>query len=387
VFAIFAASIGGTGNNAYAAGTTFNPLSTNAPDGQNATFGVLAQGNLTLGSSHNQSAMAAFGNFQNTHNNNGNTRMGSEPIPTIDGVATRLLAQKFTGGNGQFEVTRDFVKLGDTSNLKLTQTGPGQVQINGSNGNANEITVNELQNAKLTDFKATKSPVNGYFTGLKDKITSTNACLAGMYNLSEVNKVSYTNGSVSGVANGKVNYFNWSDISNVTIWSEGYSGLSESSPLVVRVPNGTTTINDPLQFLDGHTDTAPYVLWDLSQVTGTVTLNNFRGGAIYAPNADLIFNMNSSINTQVLGKNIVFNAAYDGQEVHQLNFGVKLPCGQSTPTVTPVSAPLSLTKQVDGATAGSTFNQKFSFTLSQQSGDISAVTLPSATTAKNDANG
>jgi hypothetical protein len=53
----------------------------------------------------------------------------------------------------------------------------------------------------------------------------------------------------------------------------------------------------------------------------------------------------------------------------------------------PVSVGLSLTKQVDGKKPGQTYNQKFSFTLSQQSGDATAVTLPSATTAKNDVNG
>ena len=104
---------GGSVGEASAASTTFNPFVTNAPDGQTATFGVLAQGNLVLNNSHNQSAMAAFGTFTKAHQNNGNARMGSEAVPTIDGVPLRLLAQKFAGGNGLFEVTQDYVKFGD----------------------------------------------------------------------------------------------------------------------------------------------------------------------------------------------------------------------------------------------------------------------------------
>jgi hypothetical protein len=213
-----------------------------------------------------------------------------------------------------------------------------------------------------------------------------------MYNLPEVNQVtyasSYGNGSIQGFANGKVNYLNWSNsvsgsISNIT--------PSPNSPLVVRVPSGTTTINDPFAgFLNGKSDPSgpsTSVLWDLSQVTGTVTFNNFQGGAIYAPNANLALNIQFSVNSQILGKDITVTSSSDGEEVHQLNFLPNLPCGQTAPTITPVTGALSLTKQVDGATASSAYANKFSFTLSQQSGDTTGVTLPSPATVTNDANG
>ena len=110
-----------------AATSYFNPLATNAPDGLTATFGVLAQGNMSLGNGHNQSALAVLGDFSLPVQGNGNARMGSEAVPTIDGAATRLLAQKFTDGGGTFDVTNDFIKFGSTSNLDLVSSGPAKV--------------------------------------------------------------------------------------------------------------------------------------------------------------------------------------------------------------------------------------------------------------------
>ncbi|MCI1834523.1 MAG: hypothetical protein LKI78_06820 [Bifidobacterium tibiigranuli] len=347
----------------------------------------MAQGNLVLNNSHNQSAMAAFGTFTNAHqNNNGNARMGSEAVPTIDGVPLRLLAQKFAGGNGLFEVTQDYVKFGDISNLKLVATGPGAVQINNSSGNANRINVNQLQNAQLSDFSTKQSPVSGYFTKLSTNIAATNQCLAGMYSLPEANQVtyasSYGNGSIQGFTNGKVNYLNWS---NSVSGSIGNITPSPNSPLVVRVPSGTTTINDPFAgVLNGKSDPSgpsTSVLWDLSQVTGTVTFNNFQGGAIYAPNANLALNIQFSVNSQILGKDITVTSSSDGEEVHQLNFLPNLPCGQTTPTTTPATQSLSLAKTVDGKTP--TSSQQFNFALTRQLAPSGAAAFTSKTVSNN----
>ncbi|MCH3975879.1 MAG: hypothetical protein LKF49_09160 [Bifidobacterium tibiigranuli] len=359
----------------------------------------MAQGNLVLNNSHNQSAMAAFGTFTNAHQNNGNARMGSEAVPTIDGVPLRLLAQKFAGGNGLFEVTQDYVKFGDISNLKLVNASPGAVQINNYSGNVNRINVNQLQNAQLSDFSTKQSPVSGYFTKLNSNITATNQCLAGMYSLPEANQVtyasSYGNGSIQGFTNGKVNYLNWSNnISGTPIYSilsptgtnlaNNNGAPSTNSPLVIKVPSGTTTINDPLDFLNGKSDTpgqSTSVLWDLSQVTGTVTFNNFQGGAIYAPNANLALNIQFSVNSQILGKDITVTSSSDGEEVHQLNFLPNLPCGQTTPTTNPATQSLSLAKTVDGKTP--TSSQQFNFALTRQSAPSGAAAFTSKTVSNN----
>ena len=45
---------------------TFNPFVTNAPDGQDATYGILTKGDLELQNGHNESMMAVLGGFSNT---------------------------------------------------------------------------------------------------------------------------------------------------------------------------------------------------------------------------------------------------------------------------------------------------------------------------------
>ena len=58
------------------------------------------------------------------------------------------------------------------------------------------------------------------------------------------------------------------------------------NPLIIRVPAGTTTVNAAR--VDPQGTYSPYIFWDLSEITGSVTVNAAQSridGSIYAPNA------------------------------------------------------------------------------------------------------
>lgn len=217
------------------------------------------------------------------------------------------------------------------------------MQVKGSPQGTDTIAVSNLQGATLEDFVAEKN-VNEFFTQLDANIDAANQCLSGMYELEgEVNKLTVENGSIQGIEAGTVNYVDYADIEGLTVWSGQYSPEpSADAPLVVKVPNGTTSIADPFQFLDGKgspTGPAAYVLWDLSEVTNPVSISTFRGGGIYAPSAVLTVNMTNSINTQIIANNAVFNASSPGDEIHQINFLGELPCGETPPAPQPTTDP------------------------------------------------
>nr|NLD40944.1 VaFE repeat-containing surface-anchored protein [Actinomycetales bacterium] len=333
------------------AGKTFNPFVANAPDGQTATFGVLARGDLVLRNGHNQSTFAAFGEFSNTHPATGSGKMFSEAVPLIDGTETRLLAGKFTDksdDSSHMDITDHFVKFSDVSNLDLVQTSPAKVQVGSST-----LAVNNLQNGSLADITA-KNAVPSYFSGLDAKVDATNKCLAGMY--ADANKLKYDNDI--GFKSGVVNYFDYADIAGQTLWANYRpAGHAADSPIVIKVAKTDgISIEDPMQFLDGDSKLTAFVLWDLSEVTGAVTFEKFYGGAVYAPNADLTFNMNASINTQIIGKNTEFFeiAQWPGQihEIHQINFAGILPCvttADPDPEPEPKDPKIGTTAKVDGS--------------------------------------
>ena len=320
-------SLAGLASTVYAAPPTFSPMEVNAPDGHSSEqFGVVSQGDVVLANGHNQSSFAAFGNFEVTESGNDNAHMHGEVVPTIDGKLTRLLATQFVG-RGDFNMTEDHARLTDTSNLSLLSSGPLKVE----NAQSGTLQIAQQQGGQISDLQASKSSVSEYFTGLSGKVQSTNQCLAGMYDLDEVNQV---DGELESWASDKPNWVDLSDMTG-TMWAQHVENISSSSPLVIKVPAGATTIDDPFQGLQGQeqeSGRAAYVLWDLSAVTGSVTFTKFYGaGGVYAPNANVTINMDTNLNGQIFAKDITLNAAFPGNEVHQINFKGELPCGQEEP--------------------------------------------------------
>ncbi|KQM83150.1 hypothetical protein ASE68_07830 [Agromyces sp. Leaf222] len=117
------------------------------------------------------------------------------------------------------------------------------------------------------------------------------------------------------------NVLQYADIEGAKLlqFSDGTPG--PLNPLVIHVDPGTTTILAPA--IDPEGTYSPYVVWDLSQVTGPVSIStDGRGdGSIYAPDADL------TITAQPWDGQIIANdVTIAGGEVHSYMFAGALPC-------------------------------------------------------------
>ncbi|ANJ26656.1 collagen-binding domain-containing protein [Agromyces aureus] len=117
------------------------------------------------------------------------------------------------------------------------------------------------------------------------------------------------------------NVLEYADIAGATLlqFSDGVPG--PLNPLVIHVEPGTTSILPPA--IDPEGTYSPYTVWDLSEVTGPVSIGTGgRGdGSIYAPDADL------TITAQPWDGQIIANdVTILGGEVHSFLFAGALPC-------------------------------------------------------------
>ncbi|MFB7892111.1 collagen-binding domain-containing protein [Microbacterium sp. NPDC056044] len=110
-----------------------------------------------------------------------------------------------------------------------------------------------------------------------------------------------------------------------------------SNPLVIRVPAGTTEVIGARADPQGvH---SPYIVWDLSQLTGDVTVAAGQAridGSIYAPNASVTVNA-APLDGQVIGQNVIIQ----GGEVHSFLFSAEISCNDASGTFV-------VRKQVEG---------------------------------------
>lgn len=125
-------------------------------------------------------------------------------------------------------------------------------------------------------------------------------------------------------------------------------------PLIIHVEPGTTSIVPPA--IDPEGTYSPYVMWDLSEVTGPIDIStDGRGdGSIYAPNADLTIRA-QPWDGQVIANSVVIL----GGEVHSFLFNGALPCDAPVGVGT-----FSVSKSVDGVAAadlapGTTFSVRY----------------------------
>jgi len=95
-----------------------------------------------------------------------------------------------------------------------------------------------------------------------------------------------------------------------------------SNPLVIRVPAGTTNVVGARA--DPQGAFSPYIVWDLSELTGDVTVTAAEGridGSIYAPDASVTVDA-APLDGQVIGRNVTLK----GGEVHSFLFSSEIPC-------------------------------------------------------------
>lgn len=126
-----------------------------------------------------------------------------------------------------------------------------------------------------------------------------------------------------------------------------------SNPLVIRVPAGTTDVVGARADPQGvH---SPYIVWDLSQLTGDVTVTAAEGridGSIYAPDASVTVNA-APLDGQVIGQNVILQ----GGEVHSFLFSGEISCAADSGT-------FAVRKQLSGIDAadlpdGATFTVNY----------------------------
>lgn len=138
------------------------------------------------------------------------------------------------------------------------------------------------------------------------------------------------------------NVLEYADIagSRLLQFSDGTPG--PLNPLVIHVDPGTTAIQAPA--IDPEGTYSPYVVWDLSQVTGSVSISaDGRGdGSIYAPDANL------TISAQPWDGQVVANdVTIEGGEVHSYLFAGALPCDSPSDAGT-----FSVAKALSGVAPG-----------------------------------
>lgn len=150
------------------------------------------------------------------------------------------------------------------------------------------------------------------------------------------------------------NVLQYADIEGTRLlqFSDGTPG--PLNPLVIHVEPGTATIQAPA--IDPEGTYSPYIVWNLSQVTGQVAIStDGRGdGSIYAPDADLTITA-QPWDGQIIGNNVTI----EGGEVHSYLFAGALPCDAPEETGTfSVAKALSGVSPVDLA-AGTVFRVRY----------------------------
>lgn len=128
---------------------------------------------------------------------------------------------------------------------------------------------------------------------------------------------------------------------NLLQFSPGSAVPGQQNPLIIRVPEGTTEVQGLR--IDPQGQYSPYMLWDLSAVTGDVTVDRPGervDGSIYAPFADVTVNA-APLDGQVIGRDVTLQ----GGEVHSFLFASTVPCGEPRGT-------FEVSKELDGIAAG-----------------------------------
>ena len=140
-----------------------------------------------------------------------------------------------------------------------------------------------------------------------------------------------------------------------------------TNPLIIRVPAGTTEVIGTRS--DPQGAYSPYIFWDLSELTGDVTVTAAEGrmdGSVYAPEAAVTINA-APLDGQVLGRDVTLL----GGEVHSFLFAGEITCDADHGT-------FAVRKELDGIDAsdlpdGTTFT--VNFTATEPDGVITTGTL------------
>ncbi|MEU2198578.1 DUF5979 domain-containing protein [Isoptericola sp. NPDC019482] len=197
----------------------------------------------------------------------------------------------------------------------------------------------------------TQDVVAGYVQANQDATTEESAeCLAAMADPDghDANHVTVAEDAgdrkvLSPLAADRPNVVAYEDVAGASLlqFSAGSPTPGQANPLIIRVPAGTTDVHGLR--VDPQGQYSPYILWDLSAVTGDVTVENTGGridGSIFAPFANVTVDA-APLDGQVIGQDVTLL----GGEVHSFLFASTIPCGEPRGT-------FEVDKELDGIAAG-----------------------------------
>ncbi|HWD61267.1 MAG TPA: DUF5979 domain-containing protein [Humibacter sp.] len=394
---------------AHAATTTqVNPLTVNGG------FTVYATQNASLGNSEFEGSLAVGGQltmtqgagYQFAHVIAGT---GAYNLPTVDGDPTRLLIGSYSSAAsnvGQIEVTSNGAtqpsQIGD---FKVVQRGAPFTTVQRASWVRYGLSANPngppLVDAESQPYSATTttppatSDGNGsiytYVTGADTQgvvasyveaneqanADQVEQCMANIADpttdLGHQVTVSQNLGDrvvLGPLASDQPNILDYSLVAGASLlqFSDGTPG--PNNPLIIRVPAGTTNIHGIS--IDPEGTYAPYVVWDLSQLSGAVSLTTSgRGdGSVFAPGVDLTISA-QPWDGQVYAHSYTMN----GGEVHSYMFAGTIPCTTADDTGT-----FTVSKALDGVDSsglapGTTFTVDYDATLPDGTQENGTLTL------------
>ncbi|GAA5195831.1 DUF5979 domain-containing protein [Microbacterium jejuense] len=315
---------------------------------------------------------------------------GDYDLPTVDGDPTRFLVGSYsTGSTGILAITSagttDPALFGD---LKMVQrNGPWQpfaradwIRLNQNPSNPDQTP---LIDATHQQYPASATPPSGSTGG--GSIYTANTSSTAVADYVEANRdatweqatacfadiADPTTGmgypvTVAEHAGDRVvvgplsadqpNILDYTDLAGATLiqFSTGSPTPGLANPLVIRVPAGTTTVTGAR--IDPQGQYSPYVVWDLSQLSGDVdvTAGQTRmDGSIYAPDASVTVTA-APLDGQVIGQDVTIK----GGEVHSYLFSSNIPCDDAGTGTFTIRKELSGIDESD-LPAGTTFTVNY----------------------------
>jgi choice-of-anchor A domain-containing protein len=359
--------------------TCADPMAASTPVGSAAGFTIYTTGDATFANGEIEGSIAVGGTaaFGNPGDGYGDYAVrwqaagnGDYTVPTIDGDSTRMLLNRFDTASGR--VPHLITQKEDPSYpavAKLVNVDQGFVfERFGADGTAYKAQGSTNQSPQIqSETNLWSKP--GHQFAAEGSFTDYFAADAGVPALSAVGD--WRTPSISGDQNQTVIALDGSGANRIEYEAVSQAeqfrmeNWSESSPLVVHVSasdvrDGTLIL--PSYMSEGGSpegQAISYLLWDLSEITGAVSIDTRNGpirGSIYAPNADITVPQRQ-LEGQVVARS--FADLAQGQEIHTNLFGGTL-CSSSPET--PSVGGFSLSKALLGA-APSAFPDGTRFTV------------------------
>ncbi|GAA2978169.1 choice-of-anchor A domain-containing protein [Microbacterium terrae] len=367
---------------------SFNPFSMNGGFTVYAREDALLQNQETEGSiavGGTSTVQGSSGQYTIIHVSAGT---GDYDLPTVDGDPTRYLVGSHSADStGILAVTS-----AGTSNTALwgdvkmvERDGPWQAFARADwirlNENPSNVDQTPLIDATHQTYPASATPPSGSdgqnsvytantgATAVADYVEANaeasyddaSDCLDGLSDVGYPVGVAQDAGSrvvLEPLSADRPNIVDYADIAGTALiqYSPGPTP-GVANPLIIRVPAGTTEVIGARS--DPQGAYSPYIFWDLSALTGDVTVTAAEGrmdGSVYAPEAAVTINA-APLDGQVLGRDVTLL----GGEVHSFLFAGEITCDADSGT-------FEVRKEIEGIDPadipeGTTFTVNYTATL------------------------